>query len=417
MDGYHFAPDYQKAVKVNGYKLLVIDDMAHLNHYHADILLNQNIHAPSLRYSCDRDTEKLLGCEYVLRRREFLKYKSWKRKIPEKAKKILVTRGGADSKNVTLKIIKALNNLNNPDLEVKILSGPMNPNISSLEKELHLSPSVKNMPELIAWADLAVSAGGSTCWELALMGLPSLRTIVADNQAGIAKGLGEAGGAAVDLGLHKNISVNHWSRALKEILPDKNKRSCLSEQGQTLINGKGRKNIMRAMLVGPLKLRKAQENDCELLWQWANDPEVREAAFNSENISWEDHQTWFLDKQNDPDCIQYIALNRHDNPIGQIRFDAKDSVANIDYSIDKEFRGMGLGKMLLKRGIEHFCAQEEKPVKIQGLVKWKNTPSNRSFQDAGFLKIDEKHIDGDKSPTPPTHTIHQLLFFPTKKAG
>lgn len=61
LDGYHFTPDYQKAIRERGYRLLVIDDMAHLNHYHADILLNQNIHASNLLYSCDRDTVKTLG--------------------------------------------------------------------------------------------------------------------------------------------------------------------------------------------------------------------------------------------------------------------------------------------------------------------------------------------------------------------
>ncbi len=40
LDGYHFTSDYQKAIRENGYRLLVIDDMAHLDHYHADILLN-----------------------------------------------------------------------------------------------------------------------------------------------------------------------------------------------------------------------------------------------------------------------------------------------------------------------------------------------------------------------------------------
>jgi spore coat polysaccharide biosynthesis predicted glycosyltransferase SpsG len=40
LDGYHFTPDYQKAIRDAGIHLLVIDDMNHLPHYHADILLN-----------------------------------------------------------------------------------------------------------------------------------------------------------------------------------------------------------------------------------------------------------------------------------------------------------------------------------------------------------------------------------------
>lgn len=422
-DGYHFTPDYQKAIRENGYRLLVIDDMAHLDHYHTDILLNQNIHASNLNYSCDSDTVKLLGCEYVLLRREFLKYKDWKRKIPDKAKNILVTMGGGDPDNVTLKVINALTMLNDPDIEIKIVVGPSNPHKKILKSAaLHAPCSIgilenaHNMPELMAWADMAISAGGSTCWELAFMGLPSFVITVADNQVGIAEGLGKTG-AAVDVGWHANISVNQCAQELEQVITDKERRAQLSKQTQKLVNGKGSQETIKAMFIGQLKLRKAQENDCELLWRWANDPKVREAAFNSENIAWEDHQAWFSDKQNDPDCIQYIALNSHDVPIGQIRFDIKDSVAEIDYSVDKEFRGMGLGKMLLKRGIELFCAQEKNPVTIQGLVKKENEPSNRSFQDAGFLEANKKVIDSDDLTNTHTHTIYQLRFFPTKKAG
>jgi len=421
LDGYHFTPDYQKAIRENSYRLLVIDDIAHLDHYHAHILLNQNIHASSLRYSYDRDIVKLLSCEYVLLRREFLKYKDWKREIPEKARKILVTMGGGDPDNVTLKVIKALNSLNDSDIEVKIVVGPANPNINSLEKELHNSPhafgllfSASNMPELMAWADIAISAGGSTCWEMAFMGLPSLIITLADNQAGIAEGLGKAG-AGIDLGWHENISVKQCIQALKEILQDKNKRSRLSEQGQRLVNGKGKQKVIKAMIVGQIRLRRAQENDSELLWKWANDPEVRQSAFNSKNIAWEDHQTWFLNKQNDSNCVQYIALNRYDVPIGQVRFDIKDSVAEIDYSVGKDFRGMGLGKILLKRGIKLFCTEEENPITILGCVKKENEPSNRAFQGVGFLEVGEKTID--ENDVISTHIIYQLRFFPTKKAG
>jgi UDP-2,4-diacetamido-2,4,6-trideoxy-beta-L-altropyranose hydrolase len=53
LDGYHFNEAYQQRVKEAGHRLLVIDDMAHLKHYYADILLNQNLHAEQLHYSCE----------------------------------------------------------------------------------------------------------------------------------------------------------------------------------------------------------------------------------------------------------------------------------------------------------------------------------------------------------------------------
>ncbi len=253
LDGYHFAPDYQKAIRGNGYKLLVIDDMAHLDHYHADILLNQNIQAPSLRYSYDKDTVKLLGCEYALLRREFLKYKDWKRKIPEKAQKILVTMGGSDPYNVTLKVIRALNSLNVTDLDVRIVVGPANPNIKSLENELHLSPfifhllhGVGDMSELMAWADMAVSAGGSTCWEMCFMGLPTILIVTADNQEGIVAGLDEMG-VGNSLGWFSEVSVLNISRSLNCICQDHRTREMMSLRGNKLIDGNGASRVINVM--------------------------------------------------------------------------------------------------------------------------------------------------------------------------
>jgi len=244
LDGYHFTPDYQKAIRKNSYRLLVIDDTAHLDHYHADILLNQNIHASSLHYSCDGDTVKLLGCEYVLLRREFLKYKDWERKIPGKANKILVTMGGSDPDNVTLKVIKALNSLNDPYLEVKIVAGPANSNASSLENELHLSPftfhlltSVSNMAELMVWADLAISAGGSTCWEMAFMGLPSCISAIAENQVTVAEHLNK-GHTAVNVGLICRNRIR-LKQAIEELLKEDNRRQKMSNRGRVLVDGDG----------------------------------------------------------------------------------------------------------------------------------------------------------------------------------
>jgi UDP-2,4-diacetamido-2,4,6-trideoxy-beta-L-altropyranose hydrolase len=253
LDGYHFTSDYQKTIREKGYKLMVIDDMAHLDHYHANILLNQNIHASGLNYSCDRDTVKLLGCDYILFRSEFLKYQGWKREIPGKAKKILVTMGGSDPDNVTLKVIRALNSLSEPHLEVKIVVGPANPNIDSLEKELSISPSsfqllpkVGNMPELMAWADMAVSAGGSTCWELAFMGLPAILIVTGDNQIGLAAGLGEIE-VVNNLGWFSEVSIVDISRTVNSLGSDKKLRKKMSQQGNELVDGEGFLKIINAM--------------------------------------------------------------------------------------------------------------------------------------------------------------------------
>ena len=108
LDGYHFTPEYQGQIREKAYRLLVIDDLAHLDRYHADLILNQNSYAAELAYPCDANTKLLLGTEYVLLRREFWPWQGWRRRIPETARHVLITMGGSDPENVSLKILQAL---------------------------------------------------------------------------------------------------------------------------------------------------------------------------------------------------------------------------------------------------------------------------------------------------------------------
>jgi spore coat polysaccharide biosynthesis predicted glycosyltransferase SpsG len=215
-------------------------------------LLNQNINAKDFKYSCDEDTTQLLGCKYTLLRREFLKYKSWNRKIPVIANKILVTMGGSDAHNVTLKVINAMNLLGDSNLNVKIVIGPENPNLATIKKALHQATfSIQliqraDMPKLMRWADISISAGGSTCWEMAFMGLPSLIITVADNQVGIAKGLANIG-VGVDLGWFDELSENILSKYIEQIIENSITRKEYLEKGIKLLDGLGVDRVIDAM--------------------------------------------------------------------------------------------------------------------------------------------------------------------------
>jgi len=253
LDGYHFTPDYQKAIRDVGIHLLVIDDMNHLPNYHADILLNQNIHAPDLKYNCDEDTTLLLGTQYVLLRREFLKYRDFKRQIPERVKNILVTLGGGDPDNVTLKVIEALKLLDEPDISVRIVVGPANPHQETLykaiapahfEAELLINPP--NMPELMAWADLAVSGGGGTSLERCFMSLPSLVITIAENQIEATCELGVRGGI-IYVGWHEDIIEESLRSIVKSALINNELIKNISLMAKSIADGKGVDRILGKM--------------------------------------------------------------------------------------------------------------------------------------------------------------------------
>jgi UDP-2,4-diacetamido-2,4,6-trideoxy-beta-L-altropyranose hydrolase len=230
LDGYHFDEVYQQQVKEFGQWLLVIDDMAHLKHYYADIVLNQNLHADQLRYTCEPYTRLLLGTKYVLLRKEFLAWRDWKREVPEVARQVLVTLGGADPENHTLKVIQGLDKVEVTGLEVTIVIGASNPHRDVLEAAtkqsripIRLIWDVTNMPELMTWADVAVSSAGSTVWELLFLGTPTLALILADNQCYIAEQVVESG-VGQSLGWARNISAKSLAKAITLLLKDFNLR-------------------------------------------------------------------------------------------------------------------------------------------------------------------------------------------------
>jgi len=246
VDGYHFDAKYQRRIKDSGLRLLFIDDYGHAQYYWADIVLNQNIHAHEKLYANHAPyTQLLLGTRFVLLRREFLKWQSWKRKIPKVARKVLITMGGTDPENVTLKVIHSLEKVRNDKLEAVVVVGGSNQHYEELELAvqnvqvpIQLKRNVTNMPELITWADVAVSAGSSTVWELAFMGLPIIGLSRAKQEAVLLEGATHAG-ISLNLGDYGNVEPQMISEALMSLLKHKEQRSAMSSAGRLLVNGHG----------------------------------------------------------------------------------------------------------------------------------------------------------------------------------
>lgn len=252
LDGYHFDEVYQQQVKEAGGKLLVIDDMAHLKHYYADIILNQNLHAEQLSYSCELYPRLLLGTDFVLLRREFLGWKGWEREIPEVARKFLVAFGGSDLENHTHKVINALQKLEIPGMEATVVIGASNPHLDLLKEATRESripvsfvQNTRNMPELMAWADLAVSAAGTTTWEHLFLGTPTLLLISAENQRCIAEEA-EREQAGRNLGRGKDLSVETLAEALTEAADNPIWRKTVSENAKKEVDGQGTNRVLAA---------------------------------------------------------------------------------------------------------------------------------------------------------------------------
>jgi UDP-2,4-diacetamido-2,4,6-trideoxy-beta-L-altropyranose hydrolase len=245
LDGYHFPAQYQEAVKGSGLRLLVIDDYGHAGRYAADLILNQNLYAEGRLYEGRAPGSRLLlGPRYALLRREFLKWSGWKRSVPEVARTALVTLGGADAGNVTGQVLRALRAIRQGPFEAVVLVGPGNPNRRELEeavrgdRRVSLAVNAPDVARLMAWADVAVSAAGSTCYELLFMGLPALALVLADNQAPVADAL-ERHGLGESAGWGDRLDVGAMADLLSAFLNDSRRRSAMAERGRAWVDGRG----------------------------------------------------------------------------------------------------------------------------------------------------------------------------------
>jgi UDP-2,4-diacetamido-2,4,6-trideoxy-beta-L-altropyranose hydrolase len=245
VDGYHFDAAFQQALKEAGLGLLFIDDYGHAGRYVSDLVLNQNLYAEEAPYR-DRApyTRLLLGTRFVLLRQEFWPWRTWRRNHSQKARKVLVTLGGSDPNNVTAKVVQALKQAPG-DLEAVIVTGIRNHYYEDLAVQakgsasLRLQENATNMPELMAWADVAISAGGTTCWELAFMELPCLVVVAAENQRRNAEELAKAG-MALNLGWHTGLDGDHLARTLLEVLRSQDFRVGMVQRGgRQLVDGEG----------------------------------------------------------------------------------------------------------------------------------------------------------------------------------
>ncbi len=255
VDGYQFDSGYQSLLKASGLRLLWIDDYGHAAPYTADIVLNQNTSADEAMYSKrSLGTRVLLGPQYVLLRREFWRWRDWRRTHRPKVKKVLVMFGGGDSTDIIRNVMNALEDLSEKnEMVFTVVSEFMSaksPDTNNVEIKSYLRTrylkSIEDMSPLMAEADLAISAIGSTCWEMAFMGLPAIVYYMALNQEGVAYTLDRMG--VVRRAYHNDpFNRGELVEMVRDICNDADLRRRMSEAGRRLVDGRGGFRVVKIM--------------------------------------------------------------------------------------------------------------------------------------------------------------------------
>jgi UDP-2,4-diacetamido-2,4,6-trideoxy-beta-L-altropyranose hydrolase len=222
LDNYYFDTGYQRAIKDKGCQLVCIDDI-HDKHFVADVVINHAVGVPRAAYSMEPYTRLLLGYSYAMLRHEFLH-----EPLGEERKRysVLVLMGGADPKNITPQMVRAIGSL--PlDLPAAVVTAPHSPPAevpragAGFEIFERLPP--RDVCRLMRESVTGVFPASTVAVEACAVRLPFVTGFFVENQREVCAGLQRLGladcyGDLNDLDLHflQRVSRLYGSRERRE---------------------------------------------------------------------------------------------------------------------------------------------------------------------------------------------------------
>ena len=244
--------EYIQGLKDTGRFLITIDDVNEM-HFPSDIVINHNYGAKNMNYESGKGVKFLLGPAYFIFRKEFVEAAKAKREIKKDVQNILVTMGGTDLLDLTLKVVRALSKSGKTfNLNLRIVLGigykdakkrELNETLKNYRGNYELIQGSDNLAELMLWSDLAITGGGLTKYETAVTGTPSIIIPQVAYQAEVAKEF-ERKGTALNLGLGDSVEEEDIADAVGRLLRDDTLRAEMSKRGKMLVNGKGIERII-----------------------------------------------------------------------------------------------------------------------------------------------------------------------------
>lgn len=249
-DSYYVTDEYLEGLRRLG-TVAVMDDLGG-KRYPADVVINYNATADPERYRRlydGTDTRLLLGSTYAPVREQFLNRDY---RVREKAESVLITVGGGDPQNITGRILQELLA---EELEYHVVAGRFNPHFQELAQlaeshgNVHLHCNVGDMAGLMMLADAAVTAGGSTIYELAALGVPFICFSCAENQEPLTEYIGAHDLAGFAGAFHREpqAAAERLGNLFRELVSKAELRRQYHGREKKLVDGLGARRLALAL--------------------------------------------------------------------------------------------------------------------------------------------------------------------------
>lgn len=241
-------------------KLAYLDDLQ-LFDYPVMLLINYDVipknKLPLYQTAYQNAEKTLLGASYTPLRSQF---QNREITVNEQVCHVLLTTGGSDPFHFCVrflekwKLLRAKATDGNPSVTLDVIVGSLNPDkekLYQLAEELPfliLHETVTDMAALMEHCDLAVSASGTTLYELCALGVPSISFTIADNQLPTAEAFAESGAIPYAGDLRKNTeSVMEQCIRFVTDMSSFVKRKAAHQAMHQLVDGSGALKIAAAL--------------------------------------------------------------------------------------------------------------------------------------------------------------------------
>jgi len=249
LDSYFVTPGYMSVVRREA-PLVYIDDLNAFD-YPADLVVNYTLYGKKLPYP--KNKRYLMGPQYALLRKEFQNIPA--RRAVEQVRNVLVSTGGADFEHMALKCVQYLLGRPAGHIVYHVILGVMNQDIPEIERIsarcscILLHRNVTDMRSLMLQCDAAISAGGTTLFELCACGLPTVTYVLADNQIMNVASFEEAGLMLNAGDIRENSHFTpHIFEHLELLIQDQLLRQRMAGRMQTIVDGRGANRLAKIIL-------------------------------------------------------------------------------------------------------------------------------------------------------------------------
>lgn len=226
-----------------------LDDLQAFD-YPVDLVINYDLAVDASFYKSAKSV--LTGSAYAPLRSQFSlrPYRVW-----ERVKDVLLSTGGTDPFGIAGGLIRRLQSFPEfGDVFLHALTGPMHAHRAELmrmaeeDSRIVLHENVSDMASLMAGCDLAVSAGGTTLYELCAVGVPCISYAMADNQLPCTKAFENAGLIPFAGDIRNNPDfLEQTAQKLLELSLDFPLRREISARMRMAVDGAGADRIAEAL--------------------------------------------------------------------------------------------------------------------------------------------------------------------------